>query len=433
MGSRQAVGALGRVTRAAGWGVVDQGLSSLTNFALTLLAARSLEPPMFGGFTLAFAAYLVALGLARSAASEPLAVRASGGTEGEWKEAAGSATGAAVLVGAVGGALMVLAGALAGGPVAGALIAIGACLPGLLLQDAWRFAFFAASRAAAAAANDAVWSGALAILLVIVGFVGRPSPTAFALAWGLSGTLAGIAGIRQAGLVPRPAQVRVWLARHSDLIPRFAGQFAVSMGAGQATLYLIGALAGLAAVGAIRAAQVLLGPLNVVFMGAGLVGVPEAARHARAGGRAVVRRIGILISGALGAAVVTWAIVVTFLPGRVGSAILGENWVVGRPLLVPVAAAMSGSATLMGAAIILRGLAAAGRSLRAAAAQGSLTVAFAGIGAAAAGARGAAWGLAIAMWIASSLWWTSAVRALREVAERVANGGETGSPAAGLQ
>lgn len=430
MGATRAIGQLRRLALAAGWGVADQALSSLTNFALTLLAARSLTPRMFGGFTLAFAAYLVALGIARSMASEPLALRTGGTTQGEWKEAARAATGAAVLVGVTGGAVMVLVGLLTNGPVSGALTAIGVCLPGLLLQDTWRFAFFAASRGGAAAANDAIWSGTLAVSLLVAGVMGRASAAAFALVWGLSGTVAGLAGVCQAGLAPRPREVRAWFDRHRDLIPRFITEFAVSMGAGQATLYLIGAVAGLAAVGAIRAAQVLLGPLNVVFMGAGLFGVPEAARYARAGGRAMLRRIGILISGALGTAVFTWATVIAFLPNRVASAILSENWAVGRPLLVPMAAAMSGSAILMGAAIILRGLAAAGRSLRAAAAQGGLTIALAATGAAAAEARGAAWGLAIAMWIASGLWWTFAVRALREMAQTVSRSSDTGSPAA---
>jgi len=46
--------------RRAGWGLADQAFSSLTNFAVGLLIARTVGPADFGAFSLAFALYNVA-------------------------------------------------------------------------------------------------------------------------------------------------------------------------------------------------------------------------------------------------------------------------------------------------------------------------------------------------------------------------------------
>ena len=398
---------------AASWGLLDQAVSSLTNFALTFLVARSLDTQGFGGFSLAFAAYLLALGLSRSVASDVLVVRFSGAAEEEWRAGVREAAGMALAVGLLAGAVSVAAGATWGGPAGAALVAMGIFFPGLLLQDTWRYAFFAAGRGGAAAANDGVWAVTMGLGLLALASWGRPSASGFALIWGASGSVAALAGMAQARIVPRPSGARGWLPAHRDLASRFAAQFLVQTGSSQAALYLIATLAGLPAVGGIRAAQVLLGPLNVVFLGTGLFAVPEASRHARRGATGAVRRTGLLVSAVLSAAVTAWAVVVALLPARLGEAILRENWAVARSFLAPMALAMAASGLSAGAAIVLRGLADARRSLLAAAFQGVLLMAAAALGATFGGGSGAAWALAAALVLASIWWWGLAAVALR--------------------
>jgi O-antigen/teichoic acid export membrane protein len=400
--------------REASWGLLDQALSSLTNFAFTFLAARSLDPHAFGGFTLAFAAYLLALGLSRSVVSDVLVVRFSGAAEEELRAGVREAAGTAFAVGLVAGAVAVAAGSTWGRHAGAVLVAMGLFFPGLLLQDAWRFAFFATGRGGLAAANDAIWAVTMGLGLLALAWWGRASASDFALVWGASGTVGGLVGMAQARVVPRPSGARAWLAAHRDLTPRFSAQFVVQTGSGQAALYLIAALAGLAAVGGIRAAQVLLGPLNVLFMGTGLFAVPEASRQARSGSVAAVRRTGLYVSVGLVAAVTAWAVAAALLPARLGEAILRENWAVARSFLAPVALAMAASAVSAGAATVLRGLADAERSLRAAAFQGVLMVVAGGLGASLGGGLGAAWGLAAALTVASVGWWSLCARALRD-------------------
>lgn len=400
-------GPRGELPRGAFWALTDQALSSLTNFALTLLAARSLHPAEFGGFTLAFSGYLIALGLSRAVSSEPLVVRFSDAPVHAWREGTSRATGSALIVGLVAALAMVVAASITRGATGIALFAIAPFLPGLLLQDAWRFAFFASRSGDRAAANDAIWAMLLATALVVVFVLGHPSIVAFAVAWGAAGTGAALFGLLQARLVPRPHGFLSWWHAQWDLVPRFAAEFAATIGSTQVALYVIGALSGLAAVGAIRAAQVLLGPLNVLFMGAVLFIVPEAARRAQRSLPALLR-FGLGVSASLAIGVMLWSGALLLVPTGVGELLLRTAWQAGRTLFVPIALVMAGTGVMSGAVLILRGIADAHRSLRARLLHAPLIVAGAAVGAAVGGGEGAAWGLALATWLAAVAWWTLA-------------------------
>ena len=67
--------ALSAVARRFSWGIADQAVSSLTNFALGLLVARSVGPAELGSFALVFNTYLIALCLTRVFSTDPLLIR----------------------------------------------------------------------------------------------------------------------------------------------------------------------------------------------------------------------------------------------------------------------------------------------------------------------------------------------------------------------
>ncbi len=119
-------------------------------------------------------------------------------------------------------------------------------------------------------------------MFATIGFLmstGRSSIASLTGAWAASGCLATGVGIWQLRVGPSsPADAWRWLKRQRDLAPRFFTEFAVSIGAANLTFFAIGALAGLAALGQVRAGQIALGPLNVLFAGVGLVTVPESVR-----------------------------------------------------------------------------------------------------------------------------------------------------------
>ena len=189
--------------RRLGWGVADQGISSLSNFALGLFVARSFGASNFGAFTLAYITYTVVINAARGLATDPLLVRYSGDPSRRWRRATSSATGTALAVGVAAGLLCIVAGLLLPDPVGPVFIALGVGLPGLALQDSWRFAFFACGRGASAFVNDLFWTVLLVLALVVLH--GRADSAAHCLlAFGGTATLAALLGMVQARALPRP-------------------------------------------------------------------------------------------------------------------------------------------------------------------------------------------------------------------------------------
>src|SRR5207245_1605437 len=132
----------GRLT----WGLADQAVSSLTNFAVSSYVARSLGVTAFGIFSLALVTYSAALNVSRGLATDPLVVRFSSASTENWRRATSRASGTALAVGAATGAVCLLLGIGIGGSIGHAFAALGTVLPALLLQDSWRYAFFASGQ-----------------------------------------------------------------------------------------------------------------------------------------------------------------------------------------------------------------------------------------------------------------------------------------------
>lgn len=404
---------VGQLAARAGWGVADQALSSLTNFAVGIYVARSLGLRGLGAFSLTFATYLLTLNASRGLATDPLVVRYSGAEPAAWRQAVARSTGVATAVGVAAGAASVAAGLLLSGPTGGAFIALGVMLPGLMLQDSWRYAFFLAGRGSQAFANDLAWALALFPLMAVVVAGGHAGVEWFVLAWGLSATIAALVGGVQARLVPRLSQVAAWLRHHRELAPRYLGENLTFSAAAQLRFYALSAIAGLAAVGALRAAELLLGPLNVVIIGIGLIGVPEGARIVRRSLRQLWPFC--LVLGTLQAATaLAWGLALLLLPDGIGVRILGPSWQPASELVVPVTLAVALTGFWVGAFTGLRALGVAKRSLRAQAFGSAAYLAGAVAGAWLAGAAGAAWGGAAGTAVATGVWWWQLHRGLRE-------------------
>jgi hypothetical protein len=405
----------GRVRTAGrfGWGLADQALSSLTNFAVSLLVARQVGIQQLGVFSLVFTTYLLALGVSRSLNTDPLLVRYSGVAEA-WREGTAAAAGGAVGLGIALGVGCAAAGLAIGGVLGGALVVLGLSLPGLLLQDAWRFAFFAAGRSFHAFLNDLVWAVALLPGLGVLVAARHNSVIAFELAWAGAAALAALFGIAQARLLPWPANPLGWWRRHRDLNTRYLGEFLAIGGVGQLNSYGVNAIAGLAAVGALRAGEIMMGPVHVLFMGGNVVAVAEGARMASRS-PARLARMSLLVSAAMGAAATLWGLVLILLPTSVGTRALGATWYAAAQVMVPFVLLTIGLTAAAGPQTGLRALAAARRGLRARLIHSPLMLVGAIGGAAVGGAVGAAWGMVAGNWIGAVVWWWQFRLALREL------------------
>lgn len=400
--------------RRLSWGVADQAMSSISNFAVNIYIARTLGAVQYGAFSLAYVTYAFALNASRGLATDPLLVRFSGTDVPTWRRAAAGCTGTAATVGLAAGACVLAVAALLGGTARLAFLALGLTLPGLLLQDSWRFAFFALGRGGQALLNDTVWVVALLPALVLLRKTGHPGVFWFVLAWGASGTVAAAVGPLQARVVPRLSAARSWLSRHRDLGPRYLAEGTANSAAAQLRNYGIGLILGLAAVGYVQAASTLMGPFMVVFFGMGLVTLPEAARLWRNSPQHMPAFCA-LYSTALALLGLAWGVVLlVVLPHGFGHWLLGSVWRPTAPLVLPLTISIVGGCLASGAGTGLHALGAARRSLRAMIIASALSVAGALAGAMADGAVGTVRGLAVATWLGTLVFWRELRAALRE-------------------
>lgn len=410
---------LGRHSHTAArtvWTAIDQGLSSLTNFGVGIAIAHSASARDFGAFAIVFAAYLVALGVSRAISTEPLLVRVSAATPETRRSATRAATGLVLILGVGSGMLLAAAGLLVGSTTGRALVALAVCLPGLLLQDSWRWAFFADGRPASAAANDLVWTVLEMVLLGAALAVHVRSTPRLVLAWGVAGCAAGCAGMVQAKMLPRPAAAAAWLRTNRDLNVPFTAEFLVTIGTNQGLVLVLAAVAGLAETAKFAACALLLGPVNIVLQSAGFIGIPELARRVKINEPDVTRAVTLVSAGAL---VLTgaWLAFAAALPDDLGRNLFGKSWIGARQLLVPLALWAISASLMIGASCGLRALAAARATLRLRLILSLLALGLAIPFIELEAAYGAALALAVASLAVLPLSWIALIRALQTYSE----------------
>ena len=386
-------------------------VSSLTNVALTIMVARSVSADEFGTFSLLLATYLVCVTLVRGLTSEPLLVRFSAAESPALMRAVSQSSGATV-VAALLLVLVLAAVVLATGlvPELPALIFL-ATLPGLLLQDHWRHALLAAKNPRGAFVNDVTWALAQVLAVTALALADRLTLVLLVLAWGAAANVAALVGLLQVRVRPHVCRTAQWLREHGDLAGRYAAEGFALQGAPQATVFVVAAVAGLAAAGSLRAAQTIFGPLTVLGLGIRLALVPEAVRAASRSLRRMTRLV-LAAAALLTGVTAVWSVAVLLLPDAVGKALLGSSWALAVPLLVYVAVDRLANATSIGPFLGLRALADSRRSLRARMAVAALTVLGGVVGALVDGAHGAAIGAAASSLVSIVVWGYAFFRAL---------------------
>jgi O-antigen/teichoic acid export membrane protein len=381
-------------------------MSSLTNYAVSIYVVHALGAVQFGAFSLAYVTYGFALNASRGLSTDPLMVRFSGTDQQTWRRAVTDCTGTAMVVGLVTGAFVLAASAALTGAAEGAFLALGLTLPGLLLQDSWRYSFFALGRGSRAFLNDTIWALTLLPALALLQATGHANVFWFVFAWGATGTISAAVGPWQARVIPRPAGAWRWVSQHRDLGPRYLAEGTSQNAAYQLRAYGISLVLGLAALGSVQAAATLFGPMTILFLGMSLVTIPEAARVLRRSPRHLPLFC-LFITGALSLAGVCWGIILLIaVPRGLGSSLLGPIWRSTYPLVLPQMLFVIGQGTSFGVGTGLHALGAARRSLRLILIMSVLYIISSMTGAFVAGAAGTVWGSAVSQWIGAMYgWW----------------------------
>ena len=396
------------------WGVADQAMWSLSNFAVNIYIARTLGSVQYGAFALAYVTCGFALNASRGLATDPLLVRFSGTDIPTWRRAITKCTGTAMTVGLTTGAIILAVAALLSGTIRLAFLALGLTMPGLMLQDSWRYSFFALGRGGQAFLNDTVWTVALIPALVLLRASGHGNVFWFVFAWGATAALAAAIGLLQARTAPRLSGAWEWVSRHRDLGPRYLAEGTASSAAGLLRNYGVSLILGLAAVGYIQAASTLMGPFMVIYFGMGLVALPEAARVLRRSPRHLPLFC-LLLGGGLAILALAWGVILLVaLPRGLGHLMLGNIWKPTYPLVLPTTIGIIGSCIGTGAGTGLHALGAARRSLRVMLITTTAAVVLSVAGAAAGGPVGAMTGFAAGSWTGVFITWRQFRVAMRE-------------------
>lgn len=389
----------------------DQILASASNFITTVVAARYLGTDAFGAFALAIVAYTMNLLIARALCSEAILVR-PGSTDAERRRRAAASVGDAAWVGVVLGLAYVVVSFFLDSTVQGSLLALGLLTPGLLVQDTLRYVSFAHGRPRSAVVNDGFWLVAQGLVLGGLLMVDQFGPARLVVGWGVMGIVAGLVQMRLDRLVPDLRPGFGWIRSNKDLSVRYLADMVSGQGASLLASYVLAGVAGVAAVGALRGALTLFGPVNVVLLGSTMVLVPEGRRIAERS----ISRLRLMCMGAGGVfASLAAAVTVVFLltPDSLGSRVLGSTWEGAQSVMLPVGVAAMAGGVVAGALAGLRSIAAADALLKTRLVTTPAALAFPIGGALVGGAEGLAYGLAVSVWWNVIWFWRAFLGALR--------------------
>jgi hypothetical protein len=178
--------------------------------------------------------------------------------------------------------------------------------------------------------------------------------------------------------------------------------------------YSNSSILGLADVGDIQGANVLMGPFKIIIFGLGMITIPEAAHVLRRSPRRLPLFC-LAVSGGLGLTALAWgAVLLVALPLGVGHLVLGSVAGPAYPLVLPTVLAITGNCAGVGPGVGMHALGAARRSLRAAMWNAGIAIPAGVAGALVAGVLGTLYFTAAAAWLTTLMSWWYFRKALRE-------------------
>ena len=304
--------AIGWLLRKGAWGIADNALMSATNFAMVVLLARALSPEDFGLYALIYTSLIFVNGMQAALVSQPhtmLGAPREGRafarytTDTAWCQVALATMTAAAT------ALLALVGHAAGWQADTLLLACAPATAAWQMQEFVRRVLYTRSAVAKAFANDLVSYGGQLLLVLMLWQADALTPVIAILVLAVTSLLGVLIGLWQ---------IRAWLdgastwqsvraaARENWHFGKWLlGGNLATWTSGRIYPIVAAGLVSVAATGAMKALQTILGPMNVLTFAIDPLVGPKAARiHARDGIsplRRFVCRVQLLVLATVGA------------------------------------------------------------------------------------------------------------------------------------
>lgn len=378
-----------------------QAVSSLTNFLPGMFAAHVLSLRQFGIFALIQFGYMLVVGGLRSYCTDPAALSPASDLPTRRHLGAIDSVGVvAILVAFIYALIAVFLGKI---DLWVLLLALG--MVAVMLQDCVRYIAIALGHGEQALLNDSIWLFSIACLLPLFLFALDPSPFAVASAWTLASIPGLIYGCLKLGWRPRVSRGLWYLRTDRSLSASFFVEWLLRAGVSIVGPYAMGSVGGLSSIAYIRAAQLLLGPLNIAFGGVqfALTRSILTLRETNLEAMALALK---KLSWLLGLLPVVLVAALLILPVSVLSLATGAKAANGLDdYLIPLGVALSVAGLTSGPGLGLRMLRAK-RALTVARAVSTAAIALGGLAGlhTSHGALGGLWGLAIGSVITVPLW-----------------------------
>lgn len=305
--------------------VLDQGVAALTNIAVLVVVARHSDTTSFAVFAMVYVVFTVLLGAAGAYVGQELVLHRDEDLRVPCRSAALFTAAASTAAGLT----LALAAGFLPGRTPAALAALGLVLPVVLTQDTLRYCFSVLRLPQLALAADTLRLAAVLPALML-----QPHGTGAArmvAVWGVSAlpALALSAVLLRRLVAGVRADLRRYL-RRGHLGRRFVVEFAVGNASSQLAVLGLGVVATPLAVGALRGATTLFGPLNVLFNSATSFGPPLLTRL---GSLRRTTRATAVVGAVLALVAAAWALVLYVLPDSAGRQLLGDTWPAAARLL----------------------------------------------------------------------------------------------------
>ena len=340
--------------------IADQGLFAVGNFVLNILLARWLSPGDYGGFSVAFATFLLLGTMHTALLTEPMLVFASGRRADDfgtyvrsllrlhWK---GSLVAAAVLV------LAAVSAAVSGhSQLAGCLAAFAAAGPIILLTWLARRACYARLHPEYAAVGGAVYLAAMLVILTALRGFDMVSSVNAVFAMGGAGVFSLLVllpalGLRLGEVAGQPAAISVvrdhWGYGRWALATAALGWIPSNL-----FLFVLPLRGGLEAAGAFRALLNLFVPMMQATSALGILALPVLVRRWSSQPDSFVNLVRNLVA-VFGIAAASYGAIVSLFGESLIDWLYGGRYLEYSPSVIVLAAvpALAGVAAVIGSAL----------------------------------------------------------------------------------